>query len=123
MFRYEPTKYSDKNPVLDKYFGPEIDVLLAMTAKIMKANGKVVHLSTYRGIKQDDNSNLAYISLRNEFDVSIRDIYGLDILHDDFPEVNLEDTPLYGIHEENTTDAEGDLVDTPEDDETPVMDT
>ena len=51
MFRYEPTKYSDKNPVLDKYFGPEIDVLLAMTAKIMKANGKVVHRSTYRGIK------------------------------------------------------------------------
>ena len=39
-----------------------------MTAKIMKGNGEVVHLSTYRGLKEDENYNQFHISLRKEFD-------------------------------------------------------
>ena len=47
-----------------------------MTDRIMKANGIVVHHSTYRSLKEDENSNPAHISVRNEMDISIRDIYG-----------------------------------------------
>ena len=39
-----------------------------------------------------------------EFNYSIRDIFGPNILPDDFPDVNLEDTPLYYMYKEDTTD-------------------
>ena len=43
MFRDEPIQHPDKNPVLGRYLGPEIDVGPEMTAKIMKGNSEVVH--------------------------------------------------------------------------------
>ena len=46
MFRDEPIKYPDKNPVLGRYLGPTIDVGPEMTSKIMKGNCEVVHQST-----------------------------------------------------------------------------
>ena len=51
MFRDDPIKYPDENPVLGRYLGPAIDVGTAMTANIMKGNGEVVHRSTYHGLK------------------------------------------------------------------------
>ena len=39
MFRGKRIKFPDENPVLGRYLGPAIDVGLAMTANIMKANG------------------------------------------------------------------------------------
>ena len=51
IFRYEPIQYPDGNTVLGRYLGPEIDIGLEMTDKIMKANDEVVYCSTYRGIK------------------------------------------------------------------------
>ena len=61
MFRDNPIQYPDENPVLGRYLGPEIGVGPAITAKIMKANGKFVHRSTYCGLKEDFNSNQAHI--------------------------------------------------------------
>ena len=52
MFRDEPIKYPDNNPVLGRFLGPEIDVGPEMTANIMKGNGEVAHRSTYRGLKE-----------------------------------------------------------------------
>ena len=40
--------------VLGRYQGPSIDIGLAMTAKILKANGKVIHTSTYRSLTPDE---------------------------------------------------------------------
>ena len=54
----------------------------------------MVHQLTYHGLKGYKNSNQALISLRKEFDNSIRDKLGPDILPDEFPDVNLEDTTL-----------------------------
>ena len=51
------------------------------------------------------------ISLRREFDNSIREIFRPDISLDDFPGVNLEDAPLYDMYEDDTTNAEGGLAD------------
>ena len=51
MFREEPIKYPDKNPVVGRYFGPEIDFGTEMTARIVKINGEVVHWSIYRWLK------------------------------------------------------------------------
>ena len=44
MFIDKPIQYPDKNPVLGRYLGPEIDIGPEMTAKIMKANVKIVHI-------------------------------------------------------------------------------
>ena len=82
-----------------------------------------MHRSTYSDIKDDDNSSLAHISLRTEFDNIIRYIYGPYISPDDSPDVKLEDMPLYEIYAENTTDSQGVLGGIPKNDETPVMDT
>ena len=81
--------------------GPEI------SAKIMKGNGEVVHWSTYRGLKEDKWKNHAYIYLGKQFDSNIEDRFGPDVSPDDFPDINLEDTPLYLIYEDYTTDVEG----------------
>ena len=51
MFRDEPIKYPDKNPVLSRYLGLEMDVDPEMIAKTMRGNGEVVHQSTYSGLK------------------------------------------------------------------------
>ena len=69
-----------------------------MTAKIMKSNGEVVHCSTYRGLKEDWKSNQSHTSLRKEFDNSIREIFGPEISQDDFPDINLEGTPVYDMY-------------------------
>ena len=63
-----------------------------MTANIMKANREFMHLSTCCGLEEDWKSNQVHISLRKVFD-----------------KVSLEDTPLYDMYEDYTTDAEGGL--------------
>ena len=85
--------------------GPSIDIGPEMMAKIMKSNMEVVHCSTYRGLKEDRNSNQAHTSLRKYLDNSIRDRYGPENFPDGFPNVNFEDTPLYYMYEDDTTDA------------------
>ena len=61
-----------------------------MTAKVMKENGEVVHHLTYRGIKEGEKSNQVHISLRKDFDNSIREIFGPEISPNEFPDVSLE---------------------------------
>ena len=60
---------------------------------------------------------------RKEFDSNTKDRFGPDISPDDFPDVNLEDTPLNEMYEEFTTDVKGGLSGNTEDDEDPAMDT
>ena len=97
IFRYNPIQCPHEKPVLSRYLGTAIDFGPEIIAKIMKANSKVVHHSTYRGIKEDYKSNQAHVYLRKEFNDSIRDRFGPDILLDNVPDVNLEDTPLYDM--------------------------
>ena len=87
----------------------------------MKVNGEVVHRSTYRGLNQDQKSNQAHILLRKEFDNIIRYNFGTDISPDNYPGVNLEDTPLYEIYQDDTTNAEGGFAGKTKDDEYTTM--
>ena len=48
-------------------------------------------------------------------------MFGSDISPYDFPDVNLEDKPLYDMYEDDTIDVEGGLADKSEDNEVPVM--
>ena len=88
-----------------------------MTANIMKVNGEVVHWSTYHGLKEDKWKNQAHISLRKDFDSKFKDGFKPDVSPDDFPDVNLEDTPLYNMYEYYTKYVEGNLAGNTKDDE------
>ena len=66
-------------------------------------------------------ANQSQISLRNEFDSKIKDGLGPEISLDNFPDINLEDTPLYKMTDYDNTDVKGDLVGNTEDDEDPDM--
>ena len=100
---------------------PAGDVGPATRANTINTNREVVHRYTYRGLKEDEKSNLSHISFREEFDNSIREIFRPDISPDDFPDVNLEGIPLHDMCEDDTTDAEGDFAYKSEYDEIPLM--
>ena len=70
--------------MLGTYLGPAIDVGPAMTSKIMKGNGEVVHWSTYCGLKEVEWTNQAHISLRNGFASNIKDRLGPNVSPYDF---------------------------------------
>ena len=53
-FRDTTIAFPDSKEVLGRYLGPSIDIGPAMTAKILKANGQVVHRSTYRSLTDQE---------------------------------------------------------------------
>ena len=53
-----------------------------------------MYRSTYRGLNEDKWKNQANISLREEFDSNIKDRFGPDVSPYDYPDINLDDTPL-----------------------------
>ena len=57
-----------------------------------------MHSSTYHGLKEDNNSNQDHTFLIHELDRNTRDKFGPDTSPDNFPDVNLEDTPLYDMY-------------------------
>ena len=93
MFRDQPVAFPDDNPVLGRYLGPAIDVGPALTAKILKANGEVVYRSTYRALTDVELANAAHVCRRIEFDLNILDKFGPETTPDDFPDLDIPDTP------------------------------
>ena len=63
---------------------------------------------------------LIYI-LRREFDSNTKDIFGPEISRGNFTDINLEDTPIYEMYEDNTTDMEGGFLGKTGDGEDPPM--
>ncbi len=62
--------------VYGRWLGPSIDVGPAMTAKILKANGQVIHAGTYRSLTEDELTDPVQLELRKEFDESIKKTLG-----------------------------------------------
>ena len=53
-FRDTVVSFPEDKLVLGRYLGPSIDVGPALTAKILKQNGEIVHRSTYRGLTPEE---------------------------------------------------------------------
>jgi hypothetical protein len=70
--------------ILGRYLGPSTDIGPAMTAKILKKTGHVVHRSTFRALTDDELQDPAEIQSRAEFDSDIDWIYGDVLLAEDF---------------------------------------
>ena len=97
MFWEEPdhAQFPADNPILGRYLGPAIGIGLAMTAKILKSNGKVIFQSTYCALTDFEVASMVHIALQEAFDEAIEDKYGLDCNPDNFLDIGLEDTPHY----------------------------
>ena len=93
MFRDQPVAFPDDNPVLGRYLGPAIDIDPTLTAKILKANGEVVYRSTYCAITDVERANATHVLRRVEFDLNIQDKFGPKTTQDDFPDLDIPDTP------------------------------
>ena len=59
--------------------------------------------------------------MRKEFYSNIKDSFGPEVSPDSFTDIDLEDIPLYPIHEDDTTYVEDGLTGNTEDDEYRVM--
>ena len=104
MFIDETIQFTDENPVLGRYLGPALNFGPEMTAKITKENGEVVHRYTYDALTESEAQNSTHISRKETFDKNIYVKLGSDVPPDDFPEINLEGTPLYDLYEDNHKD-------------------
>ena len=93
MFGNDPIAFPNENPVLGCYLEPATDVGLALTAKILKANGEVVHQSMYRALTPEEVENATHVCQRIEFDVSIMDCYGPRSSPGDFPDLDIYNLP------------------------------
>jgi hypothetical protein len=87
--------FPNENPILGRYLRVATDAGPAMTAKILKANGKLIYCSTYPGLLDSELASPAHIALREEFDANMENKWGPDCTPDDFPDVALENTPHY----------------------------
>ena len=92
--------------VLGSYCGPSIDVGPALTAKILRNNGKQFHRYTYRSLKPDELVDPDDIKACDEFDTVIEEILGPAVSDKDFeidPEIFTPNIDRYEDGEENQT--------------------
>jgi hypothetical protein len=93
MFCDQPVAFPDDNPVLGPYLGPAINVGPTLTAKILKANGEVVYRPAYHTLTDVEWANAVHVCCQVEFNLNILNKFGPETTPDDFPDLNIPDTP------------------------------
>ena len=116
---YDWVKYYDSNSSypepkerLGRWLGPSIDIGPAMTSKILKANGQVLHLSSYRALSNEEIEDAEELKERNKFDNDIHKKLGNPQLDQLPSELEESQTPEY---ERYSDDFEGTHQYIPED--------
>ena len=92
---YDPVgnSFPEDNYYLGRYLGPAIDIDPALTAKILKANGEVVHRPTYQSLTAQDLKNEE--DLQRNFDKKIEEKIGTKETVKCFDDMNMEETPIF----------------------------
>jgi hypothetical protein len=67
-FRDVTAPFPQDKMKLGRYLGPSVDIGPAMTAKVLKSNGQVIHTSTYRSLTPDEIAQPEEIKIREDFD-------------------------------------------------------
>ena len=63
--------FSHSKEVYSQWLGPSLDIGPAMTSKVLRQNGKVVYVSTYRGLTPEELNDNNVINTQNMFDKMI----------------------------------------------------
>ena len=96
--------------VLGRDLGPAIDILPAMTRKILKPNGKVVNRSTVCALAPDEMAGKTMTQSRKDFTKNVNAVLGDGFKYEDFvtdPELKSFDTPTF---ENYSDDDDGDTL-------------
>lgn len=92
--------FPDDKEILGRYLGPSIDIGPAMTAKILKKNGQVVHRSTYRAVTADEMKDPKMQEEMKAFDANIELKLGPGFDHEDMKDDPDIETPTYDPYED-----------------------
>eukprot|EP00804_Cyclotella_cryptica_P009101 CCRYP_003177-RA/>CCRYP_003177-RA protein AED:0.23 eAED:0.23 QI:0/0/0/1/1/1/2/0/629 len=111
-FRDDAIQFPDDSLVLERYLGPSIDVGPALTAKILKQNGEVVHRSTYRGLTPEEIANPIEQAAMKNFDETIQAKLGPKTSIDDFKDLGIDESPILDKYEDD--DHDGRIPDPPD---------
>ena len=86
---------------LGRYLGPSMNVGPALTAKLLKANGQVVHWSTYRPLTPDELRDPIELKSRDIFDKCVEEKCGEAALASDFEFDRDIETPMFEVYEDD----------------------
>ena len=99
-FRDVAAPFPEDKQVLGRYLGPSIDIGPAMTAKILKTNGQVIHSSTYRPLTPDEMALPDEVKAREVFDEKVGEILGTEMEIGDIEDDEVE-TPVFEPYKDN----------------------
>ena len=98
MFRDEIAPFPEDDLILGRWLGPAIDIGPAMTAKILKCNGEIVHRSTFRELTQAEWESEDGKEARRLYDEAIHHKLGQPSTDGDFEDVPETETPAYDFY-------------------------
>ena len=61
------SSFPEPKEVHDRWLGPSMDIGPAMCSKIIKSNGQIINLSSYRAITEEEIQDPTQKKLRDEF--------------------------------------------------------
>eukprot|EP00804_Cyclotella_cryptica_P021438 CCRYP_005781-RA/>CCRYP_005781-RA protein AED:0.29 eAED:0.29 QI:0/0/0/1/1/1/3/0/397 len=94
-FQDSAFQFPEDSLVLGRYLGPSIDVGPALTAKILKQNGEVVHWSTYRELTPEESVNPVEQAVMQSFSESIEVKLGPKASVDGFKDLGIDEPPIF----------------------------
>ena len=112
-------RFPDDKEVLGRYLGPSLDYTPAMTARILKSNGEVVHRSTFRPLTQEEWDSPTEKEKRRQFDEQVEEVLGESVEEQDYADDPDIVTPSYETYED---DDDQKVVQVPDVDDVPDFD-
>ena len=92
--------YPEPKERLGRWLGPAIDVGPALTAKVLKSNGQVIYVSTYRALTDDELASPIEAKERDTYDNQIKTKLGNPLTAADLEEYDA-DTPDFSLYEDD----------------------
>ena len=102
------SSFLEPKEVHGQWIGPSMDIGPAMCPKIIKSNGQIINLSSYRGITEDEIQDPTQKTLRDEFDSELIKKLGQPIseqpLHSIYPASVTPEHDLYSDKDDGPQD-------------------
>jgi hypothetical protein len=110
MFCDTSVSFPGDKLVLGCYLGPNIDVGPAMMAKILKANGVIVHRSTYQSLTDIEQVSEEHKKLHLDFDAQVKNKLGKGYTAADLVAEDIE-SPTYDLYADDVSGEQCHAVD------------
>ena len=93
-------QYPESKEKLGRWLSPSIDIGPAMTAKVLKPNGQLLHVSTYRPLSDDEMQDPGEKRKRDQYDSMLRKKLGKPLSVADLEELGIH-MPEYELYEDD----------------------